>query len=80
MTPGDPRAAVAAKGSCLRTARGVAALAPPLCSDSPGGGVTLFQGCPAWVLLSYGAKRVSDMGGHDPHTGFLPSLTGTALR
>jgi len=79
VTPGDPRAAVAAKGSCLWTARGVAALAPPLCSDSPGGGATLFQGCPAWVLLSYGAKRASDTGGHDPCTGFLPSLTGIVL-
>jgi len=39
----------------------------------------LFQGRPAWVLLSYGSKRVSDTGGHDPRTGFLPSLTGTVV-
>jgi len=43
-----------------------------LCSDSPGGGATLFQGCPAWVPLFYGSRRVSDTGEHDPCTGFLP--------
>jgi len=80
VTPGDPRAAVAAKGSCPQTARGVTALVPLLCSDSPGGGATLFQGRPAWVLLSYGSKRVLDTGGHDPCTGFLPLLTGTVSR
>ena len=74
VTPGDLRAAVAAKRSCPQAARGVAALAPPLCSDSPGGGATSSQGRPAWVLLFYGAKRVSDTGGHDPCTGFLPLL------
>ena len=43
-----------------------------LCSDSPGGGATLFQGRPAWVPLFYGSMRVSDTGEHDPCTGFLP--------
>jgi len=43
-----------------------------LCSDSPGGGATLFQGCPAWVPLFYGSRRASDTGEHDPCTGFLP--------
>jgi len=43
-----------------------------LCSDSLGGGVTLFQGRPAQVLLFYGSRRVSDTGEHDPRTGFLP--------
>jgi len=43
-----------------------------LCSESPGGGATLFQGRPAWVPLLYGSRRVSDTGEHDPRTGFLP--------
>jgi len=28
------------------------------------------------IALFYGSRRVSDTGEHDPHTGFLPSLTG----
>jgi len=47
VTPGDPRVAVAAKGSCLQAARGVTVRALPLCSDSLGGGATLFQDRPA---------------------------------
>jgi len=76
VTPGDPRAAVAAKGSCPQAARGVTALVLLLCSDSPGGGAMSFQGCPAWVPLLYGARRVLDMGGHNPRTSFLPKQEG----
>ena len=47
VTPGDSRAAVAAKESCLQAARGVTVKIPPLCSDSLGGGATPFQDCPA---------------------------------
>jgi len=46
-----------------------------LCSDSPGGGATLLQGRPAWVPLFYGSRRASDMGEHDPRTGFLPGYS-----
>ena len=51
-----------------------------LCSDSPGGGATLLQGRPAWVPLFYGSRRVSDTGGHDPRTGFLPFLKSALSR
>jgi len=47
VTPGDSRAAIAAKESCPQAARGVTVKILPLCSDSLGGGATPFQDCPA---------------------------------
>jgi len=47
VTPGDPRAAVAAKESCLQAAKGVTAKILLLCSNSLGGGAMPFQDCPA---------------------------------
>jgi len=73
-TPGDPRAAVAAKGSCPQAARGNAAHTPPLCSESLGSRAAPFQDHPAQALLIYGAKRVLNAGGHDPCTS-LPTFT-----
>ena len=73
-TPGDPRAAIAAKGSCPQAARGDAAHVPPLCSKSLGSEAVPFQDRLAQVQLLYGAKRVSNAGGHDPCTG-LPTFT-----
>jgi len=73
-TPGDSRAAVAAKESRPQAARGITAHVPPQCSESLGSEATPFQDHPAQVQLFYGAKRVSNAGGHDPCTG-LPTFT-----
>jgi len=73
-TPGDPRAAVVAKRPCPQAARGDAAHAPLLCYKSLGSEAAPFQDHPAQVQPFYGAKRVSNAGGHDPCTG-LPTFT-----